>query len=957
MENPMAFRKTAKALVQHPGIHAPQWAQWRQQLQRQGHTRVASSLNLADQASEILGERFDPSKYILSHATIVASVDTEEVPNVKLGSVEEVGQTITRKFADYHVTAESEPYINNNCFVPGTLVTMVDGTVKVIEEVRVGDQVLTHLGRSRVVLRTMSRQIDEEILEIKPRGTTDRIYATGEHPFFVFRRNMCPACGKPCCAEAKYNTRCVTHLIGKFYCSRACWYKHKAPVAELLALKRGEFVEAKSLTTSDFVATPQVREEVSIPMSLAQARLVGLFAAEGYYNLHEQSPKGYERVGVSWAFHEDERETLAKMVCELMQQEFGVECFIRTHSGDRGIHVTTNTNRSMVEFFSTWVKGKGSTTKYLHGDLLRASSLLQLEILRGWYEGDGCFHTVPVGKNLDGRITATSASRSLANQMKMMLDRLGIASHLTREECEGRSRLIIEGEVQIVNDPKKPPTVSWTVACGLASVGELVQTTKHEAAHDALMEIKGSVQMPAALRFVNGYRLQIIEKIRKIDYTGPVYNLEVEEDNSYLVNDVAVHNCDSFPRDVLLKSYRTFVGGDSYLEHVQVKELSKGRILDAVARDIGPSVYVDILVANHRKHTELCERILSGKLNTLSMGCSTVSTTCTKCGNVAADEVNLCTHIRYEKGNYFYDPRGQRRKVAEICGHASYGDTGGVNFIEASWVEVPAFTGAVMRNIIEPAKLSPKSLKQMKAVLESPPKEWVKDEPQKTAFMMPNQVGEIPPQEGHVVARVPKRPGVTVSASGEIYTHAHLEELQARVAHLQRLAEEFDFGGDDEPAEEEAPAEEAPAEDGLGDLVKETESEVLKRVKKQIKEKITPKPIEPSVEEGSPSTSNNIIKDGARQYMAGLGAIVAISKTSHELLDNVFRYHEACGRPISKRLYRAASQAVAFPQHPFSKACVRALGRKPTEGDLKTIIRLGHLLALRSRTAGISHVP
>lgn len=232
------------------------------------------------------------------------------------------------------------------------------------------------------------------------------------------------------------------------------------------------------------------------------------------------------------------------------------------------------------------------------------------------------------------------------------------------------------------------------------------------------------------------------------------------------------------------------------------------------------------------------------------------------------------------------------------------------------------------------------------------------------------------------------------------------------------------LGGDEAPAEDAAPAEEAPTDEGdLGDLVKETENEVLKRVKKQIKEKITPKPVLPSLEEGSPSTSNNVIKDGSKaqthitfgpkskdlyevfrdgihvgtlvqrgglwrsdiqgyrsieaarlsilqlnvrdqlsksskqagQYLAGLGTIVAISKSSHELLDNVFRYHEACGRPISKRLYRAASQAVASSQQTFSKACVRALGRKPSEGDLKTIIRLGRLLALRNRTSGTSH--
>jgi hypothetical protein len=81
------------------------------------------------------------------------------------------------------------------------------------------------------------------------------------------------------------------------------------------------------------------------------------------------------------------------------------------------------------------------------------------------------------------------------------------------------------------------------------------------------------------------------------------------------------NNFDSWERKLLLSCYRTFVGGANYCEHVQIPELSKGRIIDAAARDIGESVYVDILVATDRKHKDLIEAISSGTLSTLSMGC------------------------------------------------------------------------------------------------------------------------------------------------------------------------------------------------------------------------------------------------------------------------------------------------------------------------------------------------
>jgi len=131
-----------------------------------------------------------------------------------------------------------------------------------------------------------------------------------------------------------------------------------------------------------------------------------------------------------------------------------------------------------------------------------------------------------------------------------------------------------------------------------------------------------------------------------LPFRGKVYNIEVEGDHSYVIDyGIAVHNC----------------------EHVQVEELSKGRIIDAAARDIGRSVYVDILVATDRKHTQLVTDIESGKMGTLSMGCTTQTTQCTKCGNVAVDDTDTCDCIRYHKLDTFYDSQGQRRVIAELC--------------------------------------------------------------------------------------------------------------------------------------------------------------------------------------------------------------------------------------------------------------------------------------------------
>jgi len=129
----------------------------------------------------------------------------------------------------------------------------------------------------------------------------------------------------------------------------------------------------------------------------------------------------------------------------------------------------------------------------------------------------------------------------------------------------------------------------------------------------------------------------------------PVYNIEVEEDHSYTVSNITVKNC-------------------------------------------------DILVATNRRHRDLVTRIARKELNTLSMGCLANITACSKCGKVMRTDWDACNCIRYEIGQPYMTPYGYESKVAELCGLS--GNPESCKFIEASWVEAPAFKGAVVNHYI-----------------------------------------------------------------------------------------------------------------------------------------------------------------------------------------------------------------------------------------------------------------
>ena len=166
------------------------------------------------------------------------------------------------------------------------------------------------------------------------------------------------------------------------------------------------------------------------------------------------------------------------------------------------------------------------------------------------------------------------------------------------------------------------------------------------------------------------------------------------EDNGYHIDPVCSplvnNNGNAWTNPLLLSSFRSFVGGENYLEHVQIPELSKGKILDAVIRPVNymntqlgkdASVYyVDILVATERRHTSLCSRIASGELSTMSMGCLANWVQCSRCGSIMGDDDPNCEHIERQLGQSFVDENGIKRVVAELCGRSIKDPTTG------SWV-------------------------------------------------------------------------------------------------------------------------------------------------------------------------------------------------------------------------------------------------------------------------------
>lgn len=394
------------------------------------------------------------------------------------------------------------------------------------------------------------------------------------------------------------------------------------------------------------------------------------------------------------------------------------------------------------------------------------------------------------------------------------------------------------------------------------------------------------------------------------------------------------NNNDCWERRLLLACFRTFVGGENYVEHLQVPEMSKGKIIDAAARDIGDSIYVDILVATDLRHRPLIAAIQKEQLKTLSMGCQVTHTTCTKCGNVAEDETQLCGHIKYQKGNLFLDGLGKQRKIAELCGHL-IDEPGSVRFIEASWVANPAFTGAVLRNILTP---------------------------QEAAMM-----------------------GSRIQVAFSQIPRVTNPDLMSRAANRARSLA-FDFGGpdgDEGGGEAKKPAEDAPFDKAVNEIAEALRDRAVRKLRDEIK--------------GPESTildsnlNETLTKEAAlrtatvdprwQKVALRLGRKVSDRKVLSHLLWGLFLYHhggwnrvrmaraftprsmlalsryvdEFTGQPrlpteqdVYRTVLAVGGVAAYADENGYMAACRRAMGRTPTVSEADALIAKGRLYDLGS---------
>ncbi len=373
------------------------------------------------------------------------------------------------------------------CHLGGSMVRVRDGE-KPIEEIEPGDEVLTHRGRLRRVIEPMRRPRRGEIRHIRFQGEGYRSLAvTPGHPFLVAKRR------NPRQHNETFEPQWLTaqELEKGDYLALPATIdteEHLLPTwVEEVEVGRGRH--------------PAVVEDVEVALNTQTCRLIGLYLAEG------SVPESAAYVNFDSAEHETE---IREFIRGAMERAFGIEPWEYEYE-DRAARSLRYSSVRAARFFS---QAFGATTAELDlpNWVFGLAESERAALVRGLYDGEGSYD-----ERLDlYRINQTN--QHLAQRLRELLLSIGIRASLSRSDRDFPRRPIWQLAICKADHPRFEELVLDTSP----------RPVRANHAHTVLRD---------------GYLWMPISSIEPLDADCEVFNLRVEEDESYVCEGVVSHNC------------------------------------------------------------------------------------------------------------------------------------------------------------------------------------------------------------------------------------------------------------------------------------------------------------------------------------------------------------------------------------------------------------------------------
>lgn len=442
------------------------------------------------------------------------------------------------------------------CFQGNTQIETINGQ-KRIDKIKKGELVKTHLNRFRVVKKIFKREYKQRSPLIQINTNNSFVRCTPEHPFFVYRDN------KKQWIEAKSIN--VEDLL--IYPS-----KNKKDYLKFDIQLKSSSYGGRYGSMDRYINKLKIDKDF--------ARFMGLYLAEGHFN-------GKNGIGFTFNNEEKDYQNFIKKVCK---EKFGRDAKKRVQWATQ---ILININQ-LGPLFKKWF-GKNAKNKRIPKFVFKWNLENKLSFIKGVLEGDGGKH-----KSKKYYTYLVSASKGLIKDFIKLTNESGVGWDNN-----------IKSRVNIGGFAKKEGMAYWTNFSKMPYM-KLLDIIDSEMIDDDFLGIK--IKSIVATK-MSSLRKQKNNKF--IKYDEAVYNLEVDEDNSYITQSMIVHNCE---HDVLYHpSHFNFIPPKNdvyyYNDNIWKLDCKTGQALQhAYMKQVsGLVAYRSLLIEHYTKRVERVEK--EGKYN------------------------------------------------------------------------------------------------------------------------------------------------------------------------------------------------------------------------------------------------------------------------------------------------------------------------------------------------------
>ena len=542
-----------------------------------GRLRCAAAIgatgDFLERAAALIESRVDAIVIDTAHGHSSRVIEAVKQVKAKFGDIEIIAGNVatfeaTKALIDAGVDAVKTGIGPGSiCCQEDAQILMFDNSIKRICDVKLGEKVITHRGRVRKVTKTYRRKYQGEMVEINAAGCPDKVQTTPNHEFLAVTFDVSDKLRSKCGAKyffskPKYNKglrwvradelkpqdvlvipkqkyeveTCFFDLLDtvphyKFdpesiwankpsgnsneenYHQLAKQFSTTARVVGTIVTEKRKLIDELSSSLNKYLDNKNY-QRVLLPKKLNRfifldknlMRLIGYFTAEGYV---VGNPNNRQ---LRFAFNENETD-FCNDVKNLVNKIFGYDKTVFRKTPRHAVEVMVH-NHAIAKFFE-WLLPKGAINKSLPDFVLNQSKENLRQFLIGALRGDGSLKDAR-------RIGYKTASPHLAHQIAEVFMRLGylasIQSYEPKNENHSTSYYVRIGGEQAKRFAKEFLELNL----------KFPENLKHK--QDVFSDDE---YFYVAIRSVKTLENQELE----------VFNIEVEEDHTYIANRVAVHNC------------------------------------------------------------------------------------------------------------------------------------------------------------------------------------------------------------------------------------------------------------------------------------------------------------------------------------------------------------------------------------------------------------------------------